>query len=97
MATDDDEKQSVGREQEEEERARQALARSVVRAVVPESHERSVDAPAEEELRDRFDRAEERQDPVVLLRQVLDVDTEQREVDDLDGDVAEAVDRQVLR
>ena len=92
-----DEQDAVDGQQEEEQRAGEPLARSVVRAVVPEPHERSVHAPAEEELRDRFDRAEECQDPVVLLRQVLDVDTEQREVDDLDGDVAKAVDRQVLR
>ena len=59
------------------------------------AHEGAVDAPAEEQLDDGLDEAEQRQRAVVLLRQVLDVDAEEQEVDDLDGDVAEPVDRQV--
>ena len=41
--------------------------------------------------------AEQREDAVVLLRQILNVDAEEQEVDDLDGGVAETVDRQVFR
>ena len=81
---------AVQREQEEEERARQPLARAVVLAVVPEPHERAVEAPAEEQLGDGFDAAEERRGCRSRRgRQVPDVDAQQQEIDDLDGDVAE--------
>ena len=76
---------------------REPLARRLILAVVPEAHEGAVEAPAEEQLGGRFDAAEQAEDAVIGRRKVADVDGNEQEADDLDGDVADAVDRQVLR
>src|SRR5262249_5412082 len=87
----------VERQQEEEDGARQPPARVVGIVVIPEAQERAVDAEPRRQFDERLDCAEQTENGVVLRRQVLDVDTEEQEVDDLDGDLAEAVDRGVLR
>ena len=91
------EQHAVGGEQEEEKGAGQPLAGGGVFAVVPEAHEGAVDAPAEEQLGRSLDGGEEGDDAVVSLGEVLDVDPEQKEIDDLDGHLAEAIDRRVFR
>ena len=60
-ATDATRRTPFDRQQEEEERARQPLPCRRVLAVVPEAHERAVDAPAEEQLGDGLDAAEQRE------------------------------------
>ena len=71
--------------------------RALVLAVVPEPHEGAVHAPTKEQFDGRFDAREKREHSVVRLAQVSDVERKEEEVQGLDGDVAGAVDRQVLR
>jgi hypothetical protein len=88
---------SVHHEKKKEQGAGQLLPLAVIATVVPVAHEGAVDAPAEEQLRRRLHRGEERNDAVVGASEVLDVDGQQEEVDDLDGDVPQTVDRHSLR
>src|SRR3954451_10334643 len=70
-----DEQPAVDCKQEEEKRAREPLALTLVRAVEPVAHERAVDAPAEEKLHGHFDAREEYEDAVIGRGQVLNVET----------------------
>ena len=82
------------------ERKGEAMSARIRRTpLVPsrQTHERAVHAPAKEQLDRRFDACEKREHAVIRLGQVPDVKRKKQEVQGLDGDIAGAVDRQVLR
>ena len=75
--------------------ASRCRARFIV-ALVEEAHERSVQAAAEEDLRDDLDRTEQAEDAVVAFAQVSDVNRQQQQVDGGNRHVSCAVDGQLL-
>lgn len=82
--------ESRGRE-EQEDGAREPLARARVRAVEEQPHERRVEAEAKDDLGHGLDAEQQADDPVVGGREVADVDREEQEADEVRRDVAEAV------
>jgi len=88
---------AIRAEQEQEQCAGEPLTLSVVAAVIPEPHERPVHTPSKEQLHRGFDAREQCEHPVISLGEVLDVEGKEQEVERLDGYVAGAINRQVLR
>ena len=91
----DGQHRAVGAQQEQEDRAGQQAPGGLVRTIVVHPHERRVDAPAKEDLRQHLDDQQQREHAVVARREEPDVDRQQQETDRLGGDVTGAVDRQV--